>query len=71
MKNLPSNAGLAGNGDEFLDGFKQAMSTLKFEEEIGGYTVDYTDGSHIGSKDIYISQVQNGSWTLIGEVQAD
>ncbi|MCP1336947.1 ABC transporter substrate-binding protein [Futiania mangrovi] len=60
----------AAGPDLTLDGFKKAMSTLKYEEEIGGYTVDYTDGSHIGSSDIYISQVQNGSWALIGEVQA-
>ncbi len=60
----------AAGKDLTTDSFIAAMEGLKFEDKIAGSEVDYGK-NHLGTNNIYISQIQEGSWKVVGEVIAD
>ncbi len=58
----------AAGPDLTVESFVKAVEGLKFEDKIMGASIDYGP-DHLGSGDIFISQIQGGSWKVIGEVK--
>jgi len=49
------------------DSFVKAMETLKYEDKIMGNSVEMSPEDHTGSKDVFISKIEGGSWKVVGK----
>lgn len=54
--------------DLTLESFTAAMETLDYEDAIAGNRMQMGPGDHEGAEEIFISQIQNGSWALVDSV---
>lgn len=59
----------AAGPDLTREGFIKAMETLDFEDPIVAAHVKYTADKHVGTTDIFISRVNNGSWELVETIK--
>ena len=59
----------AAGPDLTRENFIAAMENLNYQDEISGNTVTYSADDRVGGDEIFISQVQNGSWTLIETIK--
>lgn len=55
----------AAGRDLTVESFVAAMEGLAFEDKIAGATIDF-GADHLGSNEVIISKIENGSWTVIG-----
>lgn len=51
------------------ESFLKAMESLNYEDKIAGNTVKMSPTNHVAADAIYISQVQGGSWKLLGKAR--
>ncbi|MEM9010676.1 MAG: ABC transporter substrate-binding protein [Pseudomonadota bacterium] len=61
----------AAGPDLTVESFKAAMESLDFADVVAGNHVDYGPGDHVGAEEIFISRIENGSWTLVAEVPTE
>ena len=59
----------AAGRDLTSDSFREAMYTLDYHDPIGGLQVTYGPEDHQGGDAIYVSRIEDGSWTVIGEME--
>lgn len=59
----------AAGPDLTREGFIAAMETLDFTDEIGGGTVHMEPGDHVGINEIFVSEIENGSWKTIKTIK--
>ncbi|MEO0390094.1 MAG: ABC transporter substrate-binding protein [Pseudomonadota bacterium] len=57
----------AAGPDLTTESFIAALQNLSFDDKIAGAPVDFGE-DHLGSSGIYISKIEGGSWTVVGEV---
>lgn len=55
----------AAGPDLTHESFIAAMESLNYEDPIGGNTVDFSADDHVGADEIFVSRIENGSWTLV------
>ncbi|RED11269.1 ABC transporter substrate-binding protein [Pontivivens insulae] len=58
----------AAGPDLTLESFTAAMEGLSYDDAIAGNRMEMGPGDHAGSEEVFISQIQGGSWSLIGTV---
>ncbi len=59
----------AAGPDLTNDSFVAAMETLDYDDVIAGTTVKMGPGDHVASDQIVISQIQDGAWKIVGEIE--
>ena len=59
----------AAGKDLTTDSFIAALEGLKFKDSIADTEMDFGK-DHLGSSKVYISQIQGGSWKVVGEADA-
>lgn len=59
----------AAGRDLTTESFREAMYTLDYHDPIGGLQVTYGPEDHQGGDAIYVSRIEDGSWTVIGEME--
>ncbi|MZR13905.1 ABC transporter substrate-binding protein [Maritimibacter sp. DP07] len=78
-EDLPSTGALLGHGgattlvraleaagpDLTHESFIAAMETLDYDDVISGNHVDYSADDHVGADEVFVSRIENGSWTLV------
>ena len=61
----------AAGPDLTLESFTAAMESLDYEDAIAGNRMQMGPGDHAGAEEIFISQIQGGSWVLVDTVATD
>mgnify|MGYP001360616559 CR=1 FL=1 len=46
------------------EGFIAAMETLNYSDPISANTVSFSKDDHVGAEEIFVSEIENGSWKL-------
>jgi branched-chain amino acid transport system substrate-binding protein len=55
----------AAGPDLTHESFIAAMETLDYDDVISGNHVDYSADDHVGADEVFVSRIENGSWTLV------
>ena len=55
----------AAGPDLTREGFIAAMEGLNFEDKVAGNTVTFSADDHAGADEVFVSKIENGSWTLV------
>lgn len=55
----------AAGPDLTHEGFIEAMEGLDYVDEIAGNRVDFSAEDHVGADEVFVSRIENGSWTLV------
>ncbi|MEM7188640.1 MAG: ABC transporter substrate-binding protein [Pseudomonadota bacterium] len=55
----------AAGPDLTVDSFLKAVEGLAYDDKIMGASVDFGE-DHLGSSKVFISKIENGSWTVVG-----
>lgn len=64
--------GLEAAGPDLThESFIKGMESLDFDDPLAGNHVKMGEGDHVAAEDIFVSEVQNGTWQLVKKIDAD
>lgn len=59
----------AAGPDLTRESFIEAMEGLDYVDEIAGNRVDFSAEDHVGADEVFVSRIENGSWTLVQTIE--